>query len=110
MRAQLNTGTRVYNYIRKLAMNVNERMLFQIAQIFSKRCKNVQIQCLQQEKLRRDGILGRYCQGVDYLLNYSILLILANRFKNPIKLALFTIFMYFSCISDRNWLILHKFH
>ena len=32
-----------------------------------------------------------------------------NRFKNPIKLAFFTILAYFSCISDRNWCILHKF-
>ena len=34
----------------------------------------------------------------------------ANQFKNPIKLALFTIFVYFSCISGRNLFILHKFH
>ena len=38
---------------------------------------------------------------VDYRLNYSILLILANRFKNTIKVALFTNFVYFPCISDR---------
>ena len=47
------------------------------------------------------------CQGVDYRLNFKERPI---GFKNPIKLALFTIFVYFSYISDRNWLILHKFH
>ena len=41
-------------------------------------------------------------KGLTYRLYYSILFILANWFKNPIKLALFTIFVYFSCISDRN--------
>ena len=48
--------------------------------------------------------------GLTYQLNYSFLSILANLLKNPIKLAFFTIFAYFSCISDRNWFILHKFH
>ena len=51
--------------------------------------------------------VGYFCQGVDLSAK---LLVLANRFKNTIKLALFTISMYFSCISDRNWFILHKFH
>ena len=45
-------------------------------------------------------------KGLTYRLNYSIVLILANRFKNPIKIAFFTIVVYFSCISDRNWFVL----
>ena len=33
-----------------------------------------------------------------------------NWFKNPIKLAFFTIFVYFLCISSQNLFIWHKFH
>ena len=38
------------------------------------------------------------------------LLVLAYQFKNPIRLELFTISVYFSCISSWNLFILHKFH
>ena len=38
------------------------------------------------------------CQGIHYWLNSFILV---NQFKNPIKVALSTNFVYFSCISHR---------
>ena len=49
---------------------------------------------------------GGDLDGVGYRLNSFIL---ANRFKNPIKVELFTIYVYLSCISSWNLFIWYYF-